>query len=121
MPDHNADAIVFSYDLDATGATYENGFPESAGLPVPPAFNVRGEPCRDPRLIAAWGHACATVALMSRKYQHYWAGAVLSLNDHKGHLEVTWRDRTSRIMFEGALLGAWERVGEHSHAHQLAE
>jgi hypothetical protein len=86
----------------------------------PPITDYENSDFRRERLLTAWGQACATVALMSHRYQRAWLGAVTSMHDHKGILEVTWRDQQSREIFEGVLVGAWERVGEHAHAHRVA-
>src|SRR5690606_28947401 len=89
------------------------------GPPIISATNEATETFRIGRVTAAWGSASATVALLSHRYQQQWPGAILAMNDHKGTLEVTWRDEQSRILFEGVMMGAWERSGEHAGSHAL--
>jgi hypothetical protein len=74
---------------------------------------------RMPRLHRAWGRIQAMVAQLSDRYRIAFAGAVSRLHDHKGELEVTWRDAQARIMFEGVVIGAWEAEGEPNHMHHL--
>ncbi|MHC9417682.1 hypothetical protein ACYZX9_03680 [Sphingomonas citri] len=100
--------------------TEENGASRVQEVANPPQFNVeRDEGFRADRLKLTWGHACATVQLMSNLYQQRWSGAVVALEDQKGTLHVTWRDRDSRLAFEGAIIGAWEANGEHANSHHL--
>ena len=90
-------------------------------VPSSPEFTAeRDEGFRYQRLHFVWGHACSTVRLLSKLYQHRWQGAILHLEDSKGVLSVTWRDKESRLAFEGVIVGAWEANGEHSHIHFLA-
>lgn len=81
----------------------------------------RDEGFRIHRLHQTWGLAQATVSLLSVKYQLKWDGAILALEDSKGALTVTWKDETSRVLFEGVILGAWEKIGEQLHRHRLAD
>lgn len=99
---------------------------EECGLIAPdsppnePEFTAqRDEGFRYKRLNLVWGHACATVRLMSNRYQDLWNGSVVELEDSKGVLNVTWRDNESRLAFEGVIVGAWEANAEHSHIHFL--
>ncbi|MCC2981268.1 hypothetical protein [Sphingomonas sp. IC4-52] len=71
------------------------------------------------RLLLAWGYASAIVAGMSNGYRKHWDGAIVSLDDRKGVIQITWRDEISRIMFEGAILGGWEANGDHAHSQRL--
>lgn len=80
----------------------------------------QSEPGRIERLLQTWGGACSTIRLLSNRYQRHWDGAVVSMKDHKGTLEVTWRDEQSRVMFEGVIVGAWENEGEYMASHALA-
>jgi len=113
--------LAFEFSDDFTMS--ENGA-DAPGIVVDPpvvsATNSDTESWRIARVMAAWGSASAAVALLSHRYQSQWAGAIVELNDHKGTLEVTWRDEQSRMLFEGVIMGAWERAGEHSGAHALA-
>lgn len=96
----------------------ENG--ERARETIPPIPQIEGgEPWRNERLLATWGHACAVVRNMSHKYQRFWDGAVIVLGDSKGTIQVTWRDELSRLMFEGAVMGGWEANGDHAGRHLL--
>lgn len=72
------------------------------------------------RLTMAWAHASAIVQGMSNAYRQHWSGAITALDDRKGTIYVTWRDKLSRLMFEGAILGGWEANGEHMHHHSVA-
>lgn len=113
--------LTFHFSDDFT--TIENGGDELGYLVDPPsisATNENGDGSLIARVLAAWGQASATVSLLSNRYQHQWPGAIAALNDHKGTLEVTWRDEQSRILFEGVIMGAWERSGEHAGSHALA-
>lgn len=85
--------------------------------PVISAYNA--DAFRMPRLYRAWGRAEATVRLLSTRYRNSWSGAIVSLHDEKGTLEVLWRDKLSRIMFEGVIVGAWRDEGECCHAHAV--
>lgn len=72
------------------------------------------------RVTRAWGFAEASVQGLSRRYQAVWEGAILDLTDDKGTLVVQWRDHESRVMFEGIIVGAWERsTVEHLTRHVL--
>ena len=97
-----ANALTYVVDPPSTSATNENG---DGSLVA--------------RVLATWGQAYATVSLLSNRYQHQWPGAITALNDNKGTLEVIWRDEQSRILFEGVIMGAWERSGEHAGSHAL--
>lgn len=113
--------LTFDFSDDFT--TTENGADALDYVVDPPsisATNENGDRSLVARVLAAWGQASATVSLLSNRYQRQWPGAITALNDHKGTLEVTWRDEQSRILFEGAIMGAWERSGEHAGAHALA-
>ena len=46
---------------------------------------------------------------------------IIAMEDCKGTLQITWRDAQSRTMFEGTIMGAWEREGDHAGAHALLE
>ncbi len=86
-----------------------------------PMFSAYETPeTRIPRLAGAYGFARATVKQMSTRYQNAFEGSVVSLHDHKGTLEIVWRDRVSRMIFEGVVAGAWENSGEHIVLHKLA-
>lgn len=87
-------------------------------LPEIDAYN--SDTGRLPRLWAAWGAASTTVKLLSARYQNQWPGAIISMHDHKGTLQIVWRDKQSRILFEGVIMGAWERQGEHAGSHDLS-
>lgn len=102
------------YDVEITGE-------ERAGLRHEgPAFTAYETPeSRVPRLAEAYGHARAAVKQMSVRYQNAFDGAVLSYHDHKGTLEVEWRDHEARVIFEGVVAGGWEAVGEHMVLHRL--
>ena len=111
--------LKFEYSPDFT--TTENGAKSPDASAELPAISANNETSGlVERVIATWGSASATVALLSHRYQRQWDGAILGLNDHKGTLEVTWRDRQSRELFEGIIMGAWERAGEHCGSHALA-
>lgn len=113
--------LTFDFSHDFT--TTENGSDALGYLVDPPsisATNENGDGLLLARVFAAWGQASATVSLLSNRYQRQWPGAIAALNDHKGTLEVTWRDQQSRILFEGVIMGAWERSGEHAASHALA-
>ena len=116
-----AKPLTFEFSQDH--ATVENGGEESAesfAMPALSAYNEATELFRIPRLGSAWGGACTAVRLLSNRYQARWSEAIVSLNDHKGTLQVTWRDAQSRVMFEGVMMGAWEREGENCGAHALS-
>jgi hypothetical protein len=103
--------------------TSENGASRPDDVVDPPVIGVtneNGDGTLIARVTATWGSASATVSLLSHRYQHQWPGAILALNDDKGTLEVTWRDEQSRVLFEGVIMGAWERSGEHAGSHALA-
>ena len=91
-----------------------------AEKPILSAYNQQSEQYRIKRLANAWESASATVSLLSDKYQSRWNGAIESLHDHKGMLRIIWRDKQSRILFEGAIVGAWQRLGEFWCSHGLA-
>jgi hypothetical protein len=99
----------------------ENGEGRPAMLPAQPELSAYNdhEAGRLERIAATWGSACTAVRLLSYRYQRFWDGAVLALRDHKGTLTVTWRDKDSRSMFEGIVMGAWEHQGEHNGEHTL--
>lgn len=89
-------------------------------VPAEPDFHADREVGeRIARLRATFGGACMTVRLLSSSYQRAWDGAIVSLTDDKGTLQVVWRDRESRIMFEGVIMGAWEANGDHAGLHLL--
>jgi len=115
--------LDFSFSPNDQSVTHINGEPAPQTMPEPPhmsAYNEATETSRVPRLMSAWGAACAATRLLSNRYRQHWDGAVAAMHDHKGSLEVTWRDEQSRVMFEGVIVGAWEDHGEHSHGHLLA-
>lgn len=112
--------LAFIFDENCSISENGESAPEMAcPSPAISATNAQEEG-RIPRLHATWGQACAAVALLSHRYQNHWQGAIVALHDHKGTLEVTWRDEQSRVMFEGVIMGAWERECEHAGAHRLA-
>jgi hypothetical protein len=120
-PDVTYAPLTFEFSDNFT--TCENGARSTDDVVEPPetsATNENGSGALLSRVIAAWGSATATMSLLSNRYQRQWRGAIVALNDHKGTLEVTWRDEQSRILFEGVIMGAWERSGEHSGSHALA-
>lgn len=87
-----------------------------------PSFTAYETPeSRVPRLAEAYGHARSAVNQMSVRYQNAFDGAVVNMHDHKGTLQVTWRDHEARVIFEGVVAGGWEAVGEHIVQHHLAE
>ena len=97
------------------------GAERSAGRHTGPSFTAYETPeSRVPRLAETYGFARETVKRMSIGYQNLFDGAVVNLHDHKGTMEVTWRDHEARMMFEGVLAGAWENNGEHMVEHHLA-
>lgn len=113
--------LTFEFSQNFT--TTENGANSLDFVVGPPAISATNEATehfRIGRATAAWGSASTTVALLSHRYQNQWPGAIVALNDDKGTLEVTWRDEQSRILFEGVIMGAWERAGEHCGSHALA-
>ncbi|MNV19537.1 hypothetical protein D3C71_1104050 [compost metagenome] len=85
-----------------------------------PSFTAYETPeSRIPRLAEAYGFARDTVRRMSTSYQNAFDDAVRNMHDHKGTLEVTWRDHEARVIFEGVIAGAWENSGEHIVSHHL--
>lgn len=87
-----------------------------------PSFTAYEMPeSRVPRLAEAYGFARSTVRQMSVRYQNAFDGAILNLHDHKGTLQVTWRDHDARVIFEGVMAGAWESSGEHIVEHHLTK
>lgn len=114
--------MPLAFIFDDNYSISENGESAPEIVARPPAISATNEheAGRIERLHATWGQACAAVALLSHRYQNHWQGAVVGLHDHKGTLQVTWRDEQSRVMFEGVVMGAWEREGEHAGAHRLA-
>lgn len=111
--------LTFEYSRDFT--TTDSGADAPEAVPEPPTISATNTTNGQiGRVIATWGSASATVALLSRRYQKQWDGAIQLLHDHKGTLEVTWRDQQSRELFEGVIMGAWERAGEHCGSHTLA-
>lgn len=118
----NHEPLTFDFDEDFGLVENGDARPEYGfEMPRLSVYNEAAEGFRLQRLASAWGGACATVNLLSNRYQRRWSGAIAVLNDHKGTLEVTWRDEQSRVMFEGVVMGAWERECEHCGAHALAE
>lgn len=111
--------LDFRFDPDFS--TCENGEHARREGFTPPAMSATnpGASLLE-RVHATWGRACAAVELQSHRYQHRWQGAIVDLNDDRGTLQVTWRDAQSRVMFEGVIMGAWERECEHAGAHRLA-
>lgn len=65
---------------------------------------------KDDRILMAWGFALATVGGLSKAYQAAWLGAITDLCVRKGTLQIQWRDHTSRLMFEGVIVGAYEQA-----------
>lgn len=109
-------------DFSVRFGTEENGESGPDTAPKSPEFTAeRDEGFRYQRLHQAWGYACSTAGTMSHRYQRLWAGAIVGLEDSKGTLHVTWRDRESHLAFEGVILGAWEAMGEHAHHHHLVQ
>ncbi|MBY8828893.1 hypothetical protein [Hephaestia mangrovi] len=97
-------ALTFDFSDDFTMT--ENGADALDYVVDPPsisATNENGVGSLVARVFAAWGQASATVSLLSNRYQRQWPGAIAALNDHKG-----------------ALMGAWERLGEPAGSHALA-
>lgn len=115
--------LTFTFAQDfSTGFVPECGDFEPVMPPSEPflsAHNQATEPSRLDRLAAVWLMACEPVELLSARYRRFWRGALISLHDHKGTICVTWRDELSRVVFEGAVMGAWERHGELLGAHTL--
>lgn len=108
--------LKFPYDEEICG---DSSVPALPATPQITATNAQ-EPGRIERVTSTFGGACAAVRLLSNRYRNAWDGAIVALHDHKGTLEVTWRDEASRIMFEGAIMGSWEWHGEHMGKHELA-
>lgn len=87
-----------------------------------PSFTAYEMPAdRVPRLTRTYAYAQDTVRRMSTAYQNSFDGAVMNLHDHKGVMEITWRDHDARVMFEGVMAGAWEKSGEPIVEHHLAK
>jgi hypothetical protein len=106
-------SLMFAYDTIVT----QEGRSETTG--AKPTLTAYETPdWRVPGLAQAWGYANATVDLLSQRYQNLWEGAVVTLHDHKGVLEITWRDHETRMLFEGVMAGAWERTGEPCVEHK---
>lgn len=121
LPMSNRD-LAFQFDQDFSQV--ENGASKPDSTTIAPelsAYNQTSESWRLDRLRSVWGQACAAVSLLSNRYQRHWRGAIVAMEDCKGTLQLTWRDEQSRTMFEGAIMGAWEREGDHAGAHALLE
>lgn len=104
------------YGIEIGGAT------RSGSRHTGPSFTAYETPeDRVSRLAETYGYARETVKRLSVHYQNAFDGAVVSMHDHKGTLEITWRDHESRVIFEGVMAGAWEHNGEHMVEHHLAE
>lgn len=90
-----------------------------AVMPKISAYGQETEGWRLSRLASAWGSANSTIHLFSERYRSRWNGAIISLHDRKGMLRIVWRDGQSRMLFEGSIAGAWERLGERWCSHGL--
>jgi hypothetical protein len=119
---NSARPLVFEFKTDEGSFIFDEEVFEISQPKIPKlsAYNQEIEKYRLDRLVCAWGAASAAVNLMSDKYQSRWNGAIIYLRDHKGALRIIWRDRQSRIMFEGVIVGAWERYGERWCTHGLS-
>ncbi|WP_422346051.1 hypothetical protein [Parasphingorhabdus sp.] len=114
--------LAFKFDQDFSEVENGASRPDSTiNVPKLSAYNQASESWRLDRLRSAWGQACAAVSLLSNRYQRHWRGAIFAMEDCKGTLQISWRDEQSRMMFEGAIMGAWEREGDHAGAHALLE
>lgn len=71
------------------------------------------------RLIRVIRAADKTVQKMSSSYRREWEHAVCALDDYKGTLNVGWKSPIHRLIFEGAVIGAWEEEAECLHQHYL--
>lgn len=113
--------LNFEFETGEYGLSFDEEIFElnKATIPQLSAYNQETEKYRLDRLACAWGQASAAVTLMSDKYRSRWNGAIVSLHDHKGMLRIVWRDTQSRIMFEGVIVGAWQRLGEFWCSHDL--
>ena len=114
--------LDFAYDSGELGFVFDDGKFEIAEAVMPnfSAYNEETEEWRLRRLVRVWESADAIVSLLSDKYQSRWNGAIRSLRDNKGMLRVIWRDEQSRILFEGAIAGAWQRLAEFWCSHGLS-
>lgn len=114
-------SLTFVFESGAHGfiCDDENFEIPKAVMPTISAHNQETEDWRLRRVASAWGSANSTIHLFSEKYQSRWNGAIISLHDRKGMLRVVWRDAQSRVIFEGAIAGAWERIGERWCSHGL--
>ncbi len=113
--------LSFAFDQDHSSNEVSSQPP--AEQPTSPAMSASREDTegwRIDRLNATWGAACLIVKQLSNRYQGHWRGALSAMRDHKGTLELTWRDEQSRIMFEGVIVGAWEGQAECCVSHALA-
>lgn len=90
--------------------------PDLPALSAAPAAEVAA---RSARLRTTFLWASETVRRLSSRYQLAWDGAITSLHDDGGRLVVTWRDRDSRLMFEGVIIGAWQLEAEELHGHKV--
>lgn len=113
--------LTKEYALSLRFGAEENGegSHESSGY-TPSLSAEREAETRIERLNQTWGRADTVAQMLSGKYQRLWERAIVALSDYKGTLYVTWRDEVSRVMFEGVILGAWEKSGEHAHHHEIA-
>lgn len=114
--------LTFEFNSGEPGFVFEDEDFEisKAVMPSLSAYNQEKEQYRLERLARAWGYADAVVSLMSGRYKSRWNGAIMSLHDQKGQLHTRWRDLQSRMMFEGAIVGAWEQLGESWCSHGLS-
>lgn len=114
---------TLEFEFDPLHSMSEMSEDSPEAVPEPPVFSAYNEATEDwrvGRLAQAWGAASATMRLMSNRYQNHWEGAILEMRDHKGTLQLIWRDEQSRVMFEGVIVGAWEMHGECMASHALA-
>ena len=101
--------------------TSSNLSPSDHDLFPPPALSAYEDGpdgFRLQRLRDTWAAIESEASQLDHLKRACFYGAIVALHDHKGFLEVLWRDLPSRIAFQGLAVEAWIRQGEWNHRHE---
>lgn len=98
--------------------------PSDHDLFPPPALSAYEdgpEGFRLQRLRDTWEAILRSAAQLSRLERAAFFGAIRALHDHKGCLEVLWRDPQSWFAFQDLAAEAWLQQGEWNHRHECLD
>jgi hypothetical protein len=72
------------------------------------------------RLQLTWNAIASASTLLVGREKALFPKAILKLHDHKGVLEVLWRDALGLLLFKHLTIDAWSQQGEWEVQHEVA-